>query len=94
MIFNIAIIVLGIIQIIMIIKFFEIAEDIKSIRRGFDTLTKRKGMNTPNISSTPEIQKESISEKKDIENSAKFTWQSWVAIIIIVIAAICYFILS
>nr|DAP76016.1 MAG TPA: hypothetical protein [Caudoviricetes sp.] len=93
-IFNISIIILGIIQIIMIIKFFEIADDIKNIRRGFDKLIREKQVNTEDTVPILEDTKEKTSHAKDLRDPSKFTWQSWVMIIIIVIITICYLALS
>lgn len=63
-IFNISIIILGIIQIIMIIKFFEIADDIKNIRRGFDKLIREKQVNTEDTVPILEDTKEKTSHAK------------------------------
>ena len=60
-IFNIVLIVLGIIQIIMIVKFFEITDDIKNIRYGFDMFI--KGKHAENINET-------LTEKVIDENTA------------------------
>lgn len=93
-IFNISIIILGIIQIIMIIKFFEIADDIKNIRRGFDKLIREKQVNTEDTVPILEDTKEKTSHAKDKEDPSKFTWQSWVILIIIIILLIGYLILK
>lgn len=66
-IFNISIIILGIIQIIMIIKFFEIADDIKNIRRGFDKLIREKQVNTEDTVPILEDTKEKHHMQKILE---------------------------
>lgn len=83
----IVIILVAIIQIIMIVKFFEMASDIKDIRNMMLRVTREeKATETDGNSEAKPI----AQENKDKGDSAKFTWQSWVAIIIIIIGIIIY----
>lgn len=90
--FTLSLIVLGVIQIIMIVKFFEIANDISSIRRGFFDFIKRKENNIENASLDLNLETNTQDIKRKNENPDKFTWQSWIAIIVLSIALICLFI--
>ena len=78
----------------MIIKFFEIADDIKNIRRGFDKLIREKQVKHRRYCTYTGGYKRKTSHAKDLRDPSKFTWQSWVMIIIIVIITICYLALS
>lgn len=91
--FSMALIVLGVIQIIMIIKFFEIADDIRSIRRGFFSFLQDKETSTEKKSSNTDEINTQKNQKEDVDPS-KFTWQSWVMIIIIIIVSVCIFIFN
>lgn len=63
-IFNIVLIVLGVIQIIMIVKFFEIADDIKNIRRSFDLFLKGKQVEKTDETLTEKAIVGKVSDKK------------------------------
>ena len=82
-----ALIAVGIIQIVMVIKFFEIAADIKDIR---NIAVKSTSQESPKQDGS--VQEKSIERKTISNESARITWQSWVAIGVIISGIILYLI--
>lgn len=72
-------------QLVMVIKFFQMSSDIKDIKEmmKYDLRTKY-----------PELQKnkETDAQVEDIikDNPGKFTWQSWVALAILLIGILVF----
>lgn len=88
---NIVIIVFAIIQLIMIIKFFEIANNVNNINKNLELLI--NGKENKNTDTTENEKKKESYEHNKLE-TPKFTWQSGVALIIILIIIGCYLIFS
>lgn len=82
----IIIIMVATIQIIMIVKFFEIASDIKEIRniisKSLDKEEKRRGV----------FSIETLSEIPQKNNLPKISWYGWMYVAIIIIGIILYLI--
>lgn len=82
---------IAIIQIIMVAKFFEMTSDIKDIRNILLRITREQS--TPKVESP----KEAVENNRQIidtpkDDPSKFTWQSYVAITIIVLGILLYII--
>lgn len=92
---SIIIIVFGILQIILFFKIWGMTDDVKEIKNMMKQFLKKspqseKDYTEPTILDdyTSKTPKEIVIEKKNKENPAKFTWQSWIAIIIIILVTI------
>lgn len=95
---SIIIIVFGILQIMLFFKLWGMTNDISEIKDIIKLFLKNDIQNRTKeidsiISDNSEMKTENqIIQKEDgKKNSVEFTWQSWVALIIIILAAICYF---
>lgn len=85
---GIAIFFVAVIQIMMVVKFFEIASDMKDIRNMLAKFMQNKSTDVSNIGYVENKPIECTPKKID---SPKITWQSWVALIIIIAGLILYF---
>lgn len=85
---GIAIFFVAVIQIMMVVKFFEIASDMKDIRNMLAKFMQHKSTDAPNIGRAEDKPEECATKKIE---SPKITWQSWVALIIIIAGLILYF---
>lgn len=95
---SIIIIVFGILQIMLFFKLWGMTNDISEIKDIIKLFLKNDIQNRTKeidsiISDNSEMKTENqIIQKEDSKkNSVEFTWQSWVALILIILAAICYF---
>lgn len=88
-ILGIAIFFVAVIQIMMVVKFFEIASDMKDIRNMLAKFMQHQSTNIPNIGQPEDKPNECMAKK---EESPKITWQSWAALIIIIAGLILYFV--
>lgn len=95
---SIIIIVFGILQIMLFFKLWGMTNDISEIKDVMKLFLKNNIQNktkeSESIISDNSAQKteSQITPKEDSKkNSVEFTWQSWVALVIIILAVICYF---
>lgn len=95
---SIIIIVFGILQIMLFFKLWGMTNDISEIKDIIKLFLKNDIQNRTKeidsiISDNSEMKTENqiIQNEDSKKNSVEFTWQSWVALILIILAAICYF---
>lgn len=78
----------AIIQLLMVIRFFDMSSDVKDIRDMMrQTITANKS-NSNDSGKKIEVLVEEREKSKD--DPKKFTWQSWVALAIIIIGVLLY----
>lgn len=83
----IVVILVAIVQIMMVVRFFDIAADIKDIR---DMLCHAIMENKPSQNNIKEIEVLVEEKEKSKDDPKKFTWQSWVALAVIIIGILLY----
>lgn len=95
---SIIIIVFAILQIMLFFKLWGMTNDISEIKDIIKLFLKNDIQNRTKeidsiISDNSEMKTENqiIQKEDNKKNSVEFTWQSWVALILIILAAICYF---